>query len=122
MKIIDEAIKLGACSKVKNIDNLKKAVSLFFSPQGREFCIDNNYPSLDVFRSLGDLSKYNVFVDKKVSIINKNVALVNSHGKLTFTKGYHKVILMHESTADIFIGKYACVTVEGKGGNICREK
>ena len=122
MKIIDEAIKLGACSKVKNIDNLKKAVSLFFSPQGREFCIDNNYPSLDVFRSLGDLSKYNVFVDKKVSIINKDVALVNSHGELKFTEGYHFVILMHGATATIEVNEIATVTVEGEGGNICREK
>lgn len=119
MKVIDDAIKLGACSKVKNIDSLKKAVSLFFSPQGREFCLKHNYPSIDIFRSLGDLSEYNVFVDNNnVNKIDEDIALINSHGELEFTEGYHKVILMHGSTANIKVGEACRVTVEGEGAKI----
>ena len=113
--IVDEAIKLGACDLIKGISKEKDLVRLFFSPQGREFCIKNNFPSHDYFRSL-NLESYNIYVDKKyVSITDEDIALIHSHGVLTFTKGFHKVILMHGATANIQKGKFACVTVEGEG-------
>ena len=80
--------------------------------------MEHNYPSLEVFRSLGDLRKYNVFVDTEIEIENENVALINSHGELNFTEGYHKVILMHGATANIKVGEVATVTVEGEGGTV----
>lgn len=119
MKVIKDALELGACSKINKVNSLKKAVELFFSPQGREFCLENNYPSLETFRSLGDLRKFNIFVDAEFEKENEDVALINSHGELIFTEGYHKVILMHGATANIKVGEAAVVTVEGEGGTIC---
>lgn len=112
--IIEEAIKLGACEKAGKAKTDRQLAKLFFSPQGREFCLEHNYPSLEWFRS-HNFEKYNVYVDKNVIVKDKDVALINSHGNLEYTEGYHKVILMHGATADIRKNKYACVTVEGEG-------
>ena len=115
MKVIDDAIKKGACNKIVNVKSEEELVKLFFSPQGREFCIEHNFPSLEWF-SERDFEKYNIFVNKENVIAkNKNIALINSHGELEFTEGYHVVILMHGATANIRKSWVACVTVEGEG-------
>lgn len=47
-----KAIKIGACSESGKATDWKSLCWLFFSPQGREFCEENNYPSLDLFRGM----------------------------------------------------------------------
>lgn len=119
MKVIEEAIKLGACKEVRSVTDIESLVSLFFSPQGREFCISNNYPTKETFEAL-NLSKYGVFVDREIEKRNSNIGLIGGHGVLTFddpSKTY-LVILMHGATADIHITNYCVVRVEGEGARV----
>lgn len=116
MKIMDEAIKLGSCSKMEQVTDLRSAAKMFFTPQGREFCLVHNFPDLKTFRSYKGLDKFSIFVDEHdIEAENKDIALIHSHGDLIFTEGYHVVILMHGATATIHKGQYAAVTVEGEG-------
>ena len=120
--IIEDALKLGACDKVKSATDLESLVELFFSPQGREFCLKNNFPSLETFRGI-DAEKYGVFTEKDVYLKNQNVALINCTGKLIFNKtdGY-KVILMHGSKVEIEVSNYAVVLIEGEGAIVKKDK
>lgn len=123
MKIIEDAIKLGACRKTSKAKDMKSLANLFFSPQGREFCLENNYPDLETFRSL-DVEQFNIFIDKNVKKENENVALINSHGNLKFNnpdKPY-LVILMHGATADIKVENYCVVRIEGQGAKVEQDK
>ena len=50
--IIKSALSLGACSGSNGVTDWRSLVWLFFSPQGREFCAENDFPSLDMFRGM----------------------------------------------------------------------
>lgn len=119
MKLVDEAIRLGACKKVARVKDFDSLARLFFTPQGREFCLENDYPSLEQFRGM-NLEGYPVYVDTTVVMKNQDVALINSHGELTFDgvdKAY-TVLLMHGATANIHASNYAVVLVEGDGARV----
>lgn len=122
--IIDKAINLGACEKITKATDIRSLAWLFFSPQGREFCIEHNFPSLKDFKALKGCENYNVFVNKKVKKLNTDVALIHSRGDLVFNKvdRVYKVILMHGSKANIYIENGAVVTVEGQGANIYEQQ
>lgn len=122
--MIEGALKLGACKEIEKAKDLRSMVTLFFSPQGREFCLENNYPELEQFREIGDLDKYNIYVDKDVEVKNKNVALINSHGKLTFNNAdkAYLVILMHGATAEIKASNYTVVIIEGNGAVVEKDE
>ena len=60
-----KAIKIGACSESGKATDWKSLCWLFFSPQGREFCEENNYPSLDLFRGMAkNIDSYGIYVDR----------------------------------------------------------
>ena len=67
MKVADvmkSALELGACNQSGKATDWKSLCWLFFTPQGREFCEENNFPSLDIFRSMKrHVSSYGVYVD-----------------------------------------------------------
>ena len=117
--ILKEAGKLGACTQSAKASDWKSLCWLFFSPQGREFCKANNYPSLEVFRGAkAKLAENKVYVEDNVTIINENVALIKSTGEITYhgvDKAY-TVILMHGANALIKAGNYAVVRIENMGG------
>ena len=99
----------------------KSLVWLFFSPQGREFCKNNNYPTLEMFRAMKpNVQPFGVWVEEDVNLINTNAAIIgNCSANLTYSsvdKAY-KVILMHGSYAEIKAGNYAVVCIENIGGN-----
>lgn len=119
--IMEKAINLGACTQSGKATDWKSLVWLFFSPQGREFCKDNNYPSLESFRSMAQyVEPYGVFVDKPVEKHNEDVALI---GEAESTLRYdgvekaYKVILMHGARAVIHISRYAVVRIENISGS-----
>lgn len=124
MTLLNTAIKLGACDKVKNIKNKEQLAKLFFSPQGVEFCLEHNFPSLDDFRDLEfDTTKYGVYIDTEVYLENTDVALINSKGKLKFrgTDRYYRVVLMHGSECEIEVSDYAVVRVDGIGAKFIND-
>ncbi len=120
--IMQSALLQGACSKSYGTSDWKTLCWLFFTPQGMEFCEDNNFPTLEMFRGMSDeISNYGVFLDSgKIKRNNDtNIALVgNTEGELLFDDNtkVHKVILMHGAKAFIVARNYAVVRVINIGG------
>lgn len=118
--IINKAIKMGACTQSSKATDWKSLCWLFFSPQGREFCRDNKYPSLETFRSLkGKVEKFNVHIEDDVKLENEDAAIISGKAELTYhgTGKAYKVILMHGADVLIRIGRYAVVRIENINGN-----
>lgn len=120
-EIMEEALLNGACDKSKGVSGWKTLVWLFFTPQGLEFCEENNFPSLENFREIKSLvSDFGVFVDKGKIIRSNdsNIALVgNTEGRLVFDDNtkIHKVVLMHGAKAFIIARNYAVVRLVNIG-------
>ena len=119
-EIMQKAVSMGACSQSGKATDWKSLVWLFFSPQGREFCKDNNYPSIESFRSMAKyVEPYCVYVEKPIEKHNENVALI---GEAESTLRYdgvekaYKVILMHGAKATIHVSNYAVVRLENISG------
>ena len=104
---------------------------LFFTPQGLEFCEENNFPPIGDFREISsNVSDYGVFVDSGEIIRSNdsNIALIgNTNGRLVFDDNtkVHKVVLMHGAKAFIVVRNYAVVRLVNIGGcevNIHKDK
>lgn len=117
--ILDKAIEMGACSQSGKATDWKSLVWLFFSPQGREFCRENNYPSLEMFRSMkGNVESFGVHIEEDVKAVNEDKAIIGGIAELTYhgTDKAYKVILMHDGDARIKVGNYAVVRIENISG------
>lgn len=117
--ILDKAIGMGACSQSGKATDWKSLVWLFFSPQGREFCRENNYPSLEMFRSMkGNVESFGVHIEEDVKAVNEDKAIIGGIAELTYhgTDKAYKVILMHGGNARIKVGNYAVVRIENISG------
>ena len=118
--ILNKAIGLGACSQSGKATDWKSLVWLFFSPQGREFCHENNYPSMEMFRSMkGNVESFGVYIEEDVKAVNEDKAIIGGTAELTYhgTDKAYKVILMHGGNVRIKIGNYAVVRVENISGS-----
>lgn len=120
--IIKSAIKKGACSGTKGVSDWKSLCWLFFSPQGREFCENNNFPTKEMFREARkSVAPYGVFVDAG-SMTDKNRDNIGIVGKTRATLVYddntkvHKVILMYGAKAHIKASNYAVLLIVNVGG------
>lgn len=119
--IMKSASLFGACSKSNGVSDWKSLVWLFFSPQGREFCEENNFPSLEMFQGMKErVEEYGVYVDSgEVERSNDaNIGLVgNTSATLTFDDNavVHKVILMHGAKATIKASRYAVILLVNVG-------
>lgn len=84
--ILSMAANLGACNESGKATDWKSLCWLFFSPQGREFCRDNNYPSLEMFRLMkSKVRPYNVYVEEDIVKHNEDIALIGgSNSELSF--------------------------------------
>lgn len=49
--ILKSASALGACERLDKVKNFHSLTSLFFTPQGLEFCHKNNFPPLGIFQA-----------------------------------------------------------------------
>lgn len=119
--VMQDAIRLGACSQSGKATDWKSLCWLFFTPQGREFCENNNFPSLEIFRQMKPyVEAYGVFVDAGM-ISLKNNANVGIIGKTEAMIEYddntklHRIILMHGARAVIKVSNYAVVNVINVG-------
>lgn len=120
-EIMQSASLLGACAKSNGVSDWRSLTWLFFTPQGREFCEDNNFPSLEMFRGMRDnISEFNILVDAgNVSRENDvNVGLIgNTSGQLVYNDNtvVHKVVLMHGAKARIKASNYAVILLVNIG-------
>ena len=121
--IMHEAINLGACEKTNSVSNWKTLAWLFFSPQGMEFCENNNFPSLETFREIkDDMYHHSIYVDAGVIQRNNDAAIAcigDTDARLVFddpTK-VHKVIVMHGARVFIVARNYAVIKLVNIGDN-----
>jgi hypothetical protein len=120
--VVREAAKFGACSKSGSVTDWKSLCWLFFSPQGREFCEDNNFPSIEMFRDMKDnVRKFGVHVDSGLIFLENeaNVGIIgNTEAHLTYTDNtkVYKVVLMHSGKAHIVLKGYSVVLIERTEG------
>ena len=62
--ILKSASALGACERLDKVKNFHSLTSLFFTPQGLEFCHKNNFPPLGIFQAhKNEVSDCNMYVD-----------------------------------------------------------
>lgn len=118
--ILSKAVGLGACAKSGTATDWKSLAWLFFSPQGREFCKVNNYPSLQMFREMkGNIEAYGVHVEDDIKAVNADKAIIGGTAELTYhgTDKSYTVILMHGASVRLKIGNYAVVRLENIGGS-----
>lgn len=119
--IVKSASLMGACAKSGSVTDWKSLVWLFFSPQGREFCEGNNFPSLEMFQEMkNNVASYGVFVDAG-SISRSNDANIGLVGETTAELTYddntkvHKVMLMHGAEVRIKASNYAVILLVNIG-------
>lgn len=120
-EIMQSASLLGACAKSNGVSDWRSLTWLFFTPQGREFCENNNFPSLEMFQGMRDnISEYNILVDAG-NIIRQNdvnVGLIgNTSAELMYNDNtvVHKVVLMHGAKARIKASDYAVILLVNIG-------
>lgn len=119
--IMAKATLLGACDKIGKVADWKGLTKLFFSPQGREFCKTNNFPSLLTFRSIRDrVLDYGIWIDSGTVVCKdlSEVALVgNTDATLIYTDNakVHKIVLMHGAKVRIKASNYVVVLLDNIG-------
>ena len=120
MKVSDvmrSALELGACNQSGKATDWKSLCWLFFTPQGREFCENNNFPSIEIFRNMKpNVVKYGVYVDAgKIQLKNNvNVGIIGgTDAVLEYDDNtvVHKIILMHGAKAIIKASNYAVINL-----------
>lgn len=119
--IMKTASLFGACSKSSGVSDWKSLVWLFFTPQGREFCEQNNFPSLEMFQGMKEhVAEYGVFVDSG-EVVRSNDVNIGLVGATSATLTYndnsvvHKVIVMHGAKARIKASHYAVILLVNVG-------
>lgn len=119
--VIKEAIKYGACSASDGVTDWKSLCWLFFTPQGREFCENNNFPTIEIFRNMKhNVEEYGVFVDAGDMVVKNrmNIGIIgNTNARLEYddnTKVY-KVILMHGAKVTIKASNYVVLLIVNVG-------
>lgn len=120
-EIMSSASLLGACNKSEGVSDWKSLAWLFFTPQGREFCEENNFPSLEMFQGMKEnVSSYGVYVDSgSINLSNgTSIGLVGkTSAELTYDDNtmVHKVILMHGAKAKIKASNYTVILLVNIG-------
>lgn len=119
--VILEAVKIGACSGSNGVTDWKSLCWLFFTPQGREFCEDNAFPTIGMFRDMKDhVKEFGVYVDAG-NITRQNDTHIAVIGDTCADLAYdnntkvHKVILMHGAKARIKACHYAVILLVNIG-------
>lgn len=121
--VLNKAIESGACNNSGKATDWRTLCWLFFTPQGREFCENNNFPTIDVFRMMKPhVERYGVFVDSgNIELKNNlNVAIIgetNAHLCFDDNTKVHKVIIMHGGSVVIEAKNYAVVLIVNVGDN-----
>lgn len=123
-KIITTAIRLNACDIISQITDIKSAIGVLLTPQGREFAKATKYPTLDAFRENKENLAVmdNVYIDSDVVLTdNYNVVAVGKSDVTVYafgTEALYHVIAMHGATVKIDARDYAVVTAIAIDSNI----
>ena len=123
-EIIKTAKRLNACDIISQITDIKTAIGVLLTPQGREFVQTTKYPSLDTFREnkANFAEMENVYVDSGYIFTDNHniVAVGNSDVTLCAfgTEALYHVLAMYGARVRIDARDYAVVTATSVDGNI----
>lgn len=112
------AVELGACAKFTGQESLLDIIELLYSPQGREFCISHEFPTIDVLRKFKRLGvdRYGIYIDAgtiNVREREKVFLIGNTQARISCSQTQrYECYLMHGAFARIAAHDYACVHVE----------
>lgn len=123
-KIIETARRLNACELLSQITDIKSAIGVLLTPQGREFAQLTKYPTLEVFRensrNLAVLE--HVYLDCGSTLTHNHNVVAVGNSDVTVaafgTEALYHVIAMHGAKVKIDARNYAVVTATSVGGNI----
>lgn len=117
-RLIDTAFSLGACDKLSVDMNAKNLSELLFSPQGREFCVLNDFPSCQDLNHIRDntLTKNKIFKAKNgLNLHNpSDICLINSDAEITIETPsvLHHIVLLEKSFVKLKASKHCVVSVD----------
>lgn len=118
------ALDCGACELIKGAESIADLVALMKTPQGREFCKEHKFPTLDILRQHKDvIADMNVLVDAgtiDVSNIDNLVVAGDTVVKAIYDKTdkpYH-VIVMDGASVVINALDYSVCHVTHIGGEV----
>lgn len=123
--IYGQARLLGACDLFKGTEDLAGLVRLFKSPQGIEFCLRNNFPSLATLRLFKqyDIAQHGVYIDAgnirlrnpdNAILIGRTIADVTCD-----TNEAHNIVLMQGARAVLTARRWAVAFVKAGRGTSC---
>lgn len=125
-QIYAQARQLGCCDLFKGTENFEALVSLFRSPQGIEFCINNHFPNTATFRLFKPLrpERHGIYIDAgNITLTNPDKAILI--GRTTATVNCdtndrrHEVILLHGAKAVVNASRWAVCFTKIEGGCVC---
>lgn len=128
-KVARTAKALGACAKTDYAQNIESMAELFFSPQGREFCLRLGYPGIELWREIKahtpDLEKFGIYVDAGNIAVKANefLALIGNTYASVEVSGcdvLHHIIAMHKAFAVVTATDHAVIATEA--GDDCTIK
>lgn len=116
-KIKEIARANGACELRDMATNWDELAQMLFSPQGREFCHNKNFPDILTWRKIKistDIQKYNIYVDSgSINLENPKttalIGLTNADIHCYGSSISHKIFLQHCAKARISLIDYAVV-------------
>ena len=117
-----EALRLGQCGKLTGREDIVELVGLLRTPQGREFCLRNDFPNIDIWRMLDKaerLERFGIHVDKGVVDVSdpRDIILVgDTQGVIGCTDGRHRIMLLHGAEAKVSAMGWSVVSVECSEG------
>lgn len=122
-RVLQGAKAKGACKLTEGVTDIDSLSRLFLTPQGREFCISNEYPNRKDWALLRTyhLQKYGIYCEMgHVSVADgETYAAI---GKTTLDARFganngvtHHIILMHGAKATLHLSNYAVVKIEATG-------
>lgn len=121
-EIIKSASALGACKQIDEANDYRSLTTLFFSPQGQEFCKKHNFPSLEIFRQIkNDIERKGIYIDcgtidlperEHICLIGDTTATIEASG----VEYVHTIILMHGAKAIINASNYAVLHIVNVSG------
>lgn len=118
-RIKDIARLKGACEMRNDASDWSGMAKLLFSPQGREFCQEKNFPDIQIWSRIKSAIKtedYGVYVDSgTIEIDNpENIALIGMTNASVHFHGVdksHRVFLQHGAKAIVKVTDWAVVLI-----------
>lgn len=118
------ALDCGACELIKGAESIADLVALMKTPQGREFCKEHKFPTLEILRQhKKDIAYFNVYVDAgTIDVLNIDNVIVagDTFAKLWYDKTdrpYH-VMVMGGAKAIVNAHDYAVCNICLVGGEV----